>query len=47
MEKAQELANRFIAGIVKSAQPRATQDEKDLNPAVYDGPPRTAEQVTA
>ena len=42
LDKALTLATRFIASVTN-----ATRDEIAHNPSVYDGPPRTAEQVAA
>jgi hypothetical protein len=39
------LAERFIAGVTKPA--KAKDPEDDASPHVYNGPPRTAEQVAA
>jgi hypothetical protein len=45
LESAIKLAERFIADITKPARPSTR--EAETNPHQYDGPPRTAEQVTA
>ena len=45
MESAIKLAERFIAGVTKPA--KAKDPEDAANPYVYNGPPRTAEQVAA
>jgi len=45
LESAIKLAERFIAGVTKPA--KAKDPEADANPDVYDGPPRTAEEVAA
>ncbi len=45
MESAIKLAERFIAGVTKPA--KAQNPEDAANPHVYNGPPRTAEQVAA
>jgi hypothetical protein len=46
LEKATNLAARFIAGVTKPVR-RSEPQQPDDNPDRYDGPPRTAEQVAA